>query len=168
MDQNKLHWVHPKSFPSQWYVWHKPRTYLAPTLTPSPNGAKQDSTCASSLRSTIGCVQNNFRAYGTLGAIRAPILHQLQRCIQTDRNKNWPDPRHLGVPSSMSKIILSLLYVRCKPCTYLALRLALSPNGPNRASTWASSRRSSIGFVKHDFWAYGMFGANRAPILQWH
>jgi hypothetical protein len=26
------------------YVWLKPCTYLAPTLTPSPNGPKQDST----------------------------------------------------------------------------------------------------------------------------
>jgi hypothetical protein len=89
------------------------------------------------------------------------------------------EPRHLGVPSSVSKTIsmpmvcsvqtvhlscsdtnivskwtkmrfhtahvtyeyhrvhlnlfMSLLYVQCKPCTYLASRLALSPNGPNRA-----------------------------------
>jgi hypothetical protein len=29
------------------------------------------------------------------------------------------------------KWFLSLWYVRCKPCTYLASRLALSPNGPS-------------------------------------
>jgi len=27
-------------------------------------------------RSTTGCVQNGFLAYGALGANRAPILHQ--------------------------------------------------------------------------------------------
>jgi hypothetical protein len=30
-------------------------------------------------------------------------------------------------------LFMSLWYVQCKPCTYLASRLALSPNGPNRA-----------------------------------
>jgi hypothetical protein len=31
----------------------------------------------------------------------------------------------------------SLWYIMCKPCTYLASRLALSPNGLKRASSWA-------------------------------
>jgi hypothetical protein len=31
------------------------------------------------------------------------------------------------------KLFMSLRYVQCKPCTYLASRLALSPNRPNRA-----------------------------------
>jgi hypothetical protein len=31
------------------------------------------------------------------------------------------------------KLFMSLWYLQCKPCTYLASRLALSPNGPNRA-----------------------------------
>jgi hypothetical protein len=31
------------------------------------------------------------------------------------------------------KLFMSLWYVQCKPCTYLASRLALSPNGPNKA-----------------------------------
>jgi hypothetical protein len=46
------------------------------------------------------------------------------------------------------KLFLSLWYIRCKPCTYLASRLALSPNRPKRASTRASSPRSTIGCVK--------------------
>ena len=37
----------------------------------------------------------------------------------------------------------SIWYVPRKPCTYLASRLALSLNRPNRASTWASSPRST-------------------------
>jgi hypothetical protein len=31
------------------------------------------------------------------------------------------------------KLLMNLWYVPCKPCTYLASRVALSPNGPNRA-----------------------------------
>jgi hypothetical protein len=38
------HRVRPKWFLSLWYVWRKSCTYLAPTLTLSPNGWKQDST----------------------------------------------------------------------------------------------------------------------------
>jgi hypothetical protein len=86
------------------------------------------STWASSTRSTIGCVQNDFWAYGTFGANRAPILHQLLHHLRTDRFEIPHDPCHLEVPSHAG---LSLWYVRCKPCSYLASRLALSPNGPN-------------------------------------
>jgi hypothetical protein len=63
------------------------------------------------------------------------------------------------------KLLLSLWYVRCKSCTNLASRLALSPNELNQASTWASSPRSSIRCVQHNFRAYGTFGANCATIL---
>jgi hypothetical protein len=35
--------VCPKQFLSLWYVWRKPCTYIAPTLTLSPNETKQDS-----------------------------------------------------------------------------------------------------------------------------
>jgi hypothetical protein len=63
------------------------------------------------------------------------------------------------------KWFLSLWYIRCKPSTYLVSRLALSLNWPKRASSWASSPRRTIGCVQNDFWAYGMFGMNRAPIL---
>jgi hypothetical protein len=66
------------------------------------------------------------------------------------------------------KRFLSLWNVQRKPCTYLASRLALSPNIPNRASTWATSPKSTIGCVQNDLCAYGTFGGNRAPILHWH
>jgi hypothetical protein len=36
-------------------------------------------------------------------------------------------------------VFSSLRYVRRKPCSNLASRVALSPNRPNRAFTWASS-----------------------------
>jgi hypothetical protein len=81
--------VRPKRFMRLWYVWCKLWIYLAPILTPSPNGPKQDSTWPMSPRSSIGCVQSDFQAYGTFGAKRCTNL----------------EPRHLGVPSSVSKII---------------------------------------------------------------
>jgi hypothetical protein len=65
-----------KQFMNLWYVWCKPSTYLAPTLTLFKNRSKQDSTWPTSPRSFFGCLQYYFRAYGTFDANRAPILHQ--------------------------------------------------------------------------------------------
>ena len=56
----EYHREHPKWFLSLWYVWCKPCTYLAPTLTLSPNRPKWDSTWPTSSRSTIMCIQNDF------------------------------------------------------------------------------------------------------------
>jgi hypothetical protein len=64
------------------------------------------------------------------------------------------------------KRFLRLWYIQHKPWTYLASRLALSSNRLNRASTWALSPRSTIVCVQNDFWGYGTFGTNRAPILR--
>ena len=122
MDRTRFHMTHvtkdyhrvrPKRYLSLWYVWRKPCTYLALTLTPSPNGpneiphdprhladrsvasktisepvvhlaqtvhlsyintntiskqTERDSTWPTSPRSSIGCVQNDFRAYGMFDA----------------------------------------------------------------------------------------------------
>jgi hypothetical protein len=38
------------------------------------------------------------------------------------------EPRHLGVPSAMSKMISELMVYSDKLCTYLAPTLTLSPN----------------------------------------
>jgi hypothetical protein len=51
-------------------------TYVAPTLTLSPNGYRRDSTWPTSPRGSIGCVQNDFRAYGTFDLNHGPILNQ--------------------------------------------------------------------------------------------
>jgi len=56
-------------------------------------------------RSSIGCVQNDLRAYGTFGANRAPTLRQYYHYLQTDRNELSIEPRHLGVQSGASKMI---------------------------------------------------------------
>jgi hypothetical protein len=136
------------------------------------------STWASSPRSTIVCIQNDFWAYGIFGASRASILCQDSHHLQTDRNELPLERRHLGVPSSASKtiskpnvclmqtvhlsciqmdqneiphgahyigvlsgaskIISELMLRSAQTCTYLVARLALSPNGPKWASSWAS------------------------------
>jgi hypothetical protein len=85
-----------------------------------------------------------------------------------DQNEIPHDPRHERVESGASKMISEPMVCRHKACTYLESRLALSPNGMKRASTWASSHTSTIGCVQNDFWAFGTFGANHAPILHWH
>jgi hypothetical protein len=99
----------------------------------------------------------------------ALILHQEYHYRQTDQTELPLEPRHLGVPSSASKMIsmpmvcsLQTMHLSCTDtntvskwtktifhmthittssigcvqnylCTYLVSRLALSPNGPNRA-----------------------------------
>jgi hypothetical protein len=65
----EFHCVHPKQFLSQRYGQRKLCTYLLSRLALSPNEAKRVSTWASSPRSTIGCIQNDFWAYGTLAQI---------------------------------------------------------------------------------------------------
>jgi hypothetical protein len=90
---------------SLWYVWHKPSTYLTPTLTLSQNRLKQDSTWLMSPWSSIRCLQYFFWAYGTFKANRAPILHQELHYLQMDRSELPLEPRHLGVPSSAPKMI---------------------------------------------------------------
>ena len=83
------------------------RTYLAPTLAPSR--PKQDSTWPTSPRSTIGCVQNDFRSYGMFGANHAPILRQDWHHLQMDQNELSLEPHHLRVPLGASKMIFEPL-----------------------------------------------------------
>jgi hypothetical protein len=66
--------VCPKRFSNLWYARRKPCTYLALILRLSPNGPKWDSMCPRSPRCSIGCVQCDFRAYGTFSANRATYL----------------------------------------------------------------------------------------------
>jgi hypothetical protein len=157
-----------KWFSSLWYVQRKPCTYLASRLGLSLNGPKWASTWASSPRSTIGCIQNEIWAYGTIGANRSPILHWHSHHLQMDWNKIHRTHVTEEFHHVRPKRVLSLWYSHRKPCTYLASKLALSPNRPKRASSWALSPRSTIGCMQIDLWAYGTFGANRAPILHRH
>jgi hypothetical protein len=68
----------------------------------------------------------------------AQTVHQCSTEINTisklDRNELPLNPHHLGVPTGVPKMSSMWWYVRRKPCTYLAPRLTLSPNGPKQAS----------------------------------
>jgi hypothetical protein len=82
----EFHRVHLKWFLRLWYVQRKPyNTYLVSSLALSPNGLNWASTWGSVPWSTIGCFQNNFGAYGTFDANRAPILHYT--CTVSKRTK---------------------------------------------------------------------------------
>jgi hypothetical protein len=72
----EVHEVRPPRFPCPWYIRGKPRTYLTPRLTLSSNGLKPASTRPMSPRSSIGCSKNNFWAYCSFSANRAPILRR--------------------------------------------------------------------------------------------
>jgi hypothetical protein len=117
---------------SLWYVSHKPCTYLALSLTPSPNGPKWDLTWPMSLRGSIGCVQNSFQANGTFGANRAPILRQDQHYLQTDWNELPLELRHLGVLLGASKMIT-------EPMVRLAQTVQLSCTDTNTVSKWTET-----------------------------
>jgi hypothetical protein len=56
-------------------------------------------------RSSIGCVQWDFRAFRTLGTNCAPILCQDWHCLLMDSNELPLEPCHLGVPPGASKMI---------------------------------------------------------------
>jgi hypothetical protein len=133
----EFHRRHPKRFLSLWYVRRKPCTNLALILTPSTNRPKRDLTWPTSPRSSIGCAQNDFWAYGTFSVNNAPILSQDYHYFQTEWNELPLEPRHLGEQSGASKMISTPMVRSRKPCTYLPSWLTLSPNGPKWASTWA-------------------------------
>jgi hypothetical protein len=158
---SEYHRVHLKWFLSLWYYQRKRRTYLVSRLAQSANGPKRASTWASSCSNSIGCIQNNFLACGTF----TKPVHLSH--TKTNTISKWTEMRFEFHPVC-PKQFLSLWYVRRKPCTYLASRLALSPNAPKQDSTWPISPSSSIVWNQNDFRAYGTFGTNNAPILHLH
>jgi hypothetical protein len=116
-------------------------------------------------RSSIECVQDDFRAYGMFGTNRAPILHQDLHYLQMDSNKLPLEPRHLGVSLDASKMI-------SEPMVHSAQIVHLYCTDTDTVSKQTKTRfhmthssRSSIGCVQDDFRSYGTFGTNRTPIL---
>ena len=96
--------MRPKRYKSLWYVWRKPCTYLALTLTPSPNGSNE--------------IPHDPRHLGVPSdaskRISEPMVGLAQTvhlsCTNTNTIPKAPneiahDPRHLGVPSGASKTI---------------------------------------------------------------
>jgi hypothetical protein len=112
---------------------HLARTNLAPTLTLYPNGPKRGSKWPTSPRSSIGCVQNHFWAYGTFSANRAPILRQVYHYLRMDWIELPLEPPHhavsLGVPKTISE-----------PMVRLAQTMHLSCTDTNTLSKWTETR----------------------------
>jgi hypothetical protein len=130
------------------------------------NELSQASTWASSPRSNIGCVQNHFWAYGMFSTNLHLSCTDTNTILKRTKRRFHMTHATLEFHWVRPKWFLRLWYIRYKPCTYLASKLAISLNGLDRASTWGSSARSTIGFVQIDFWAYSTLGTNRAPILR--
>ena len=99
--------MRPKQYTSLWYVWRKPCTYLALTLTPFPNGSNE--------------IPHDPRHLGVpSGAskmISEPMVNPCTYLTSTltpspnGLNMIPHGPRHLGVPSGASKTIFELWYV---------------------------------------------------------
>ena len=68
--------MRPKRYLSLWYVWRKPCTYLALTLTPSPNGPNEIPHDPRHLGVSSDASKTISEAYGTFSANLAPILRQ--------------------------------------------------------------------------------------------
>jgi hypothetical protein len=54
--------------------------------------------------------------------------------------------RQIGAPMGVPKVMSKSMVTQHKPCTYLASRLILSPNGPKQPSTRPLSPRSTFEF----------------------
>jgi hypothetical protein len=117
-------------------------------------------------RSSIECVQHDFRSDGTFDTNRTPLLRQDYHYLQTDSNKLLLEPHHLGVSSGMSK-------TNSEPMVRLAQTLHLYCTDSNIVTKRTETRfhithspRSSIGCIQDDFRADGTFDTNHAPILR--
>jgi hypothetical protein len=121
--------VRPELFPSLWYVRHKQCTYLALTLTLSPNELNEIPHEPHDLGVSSGACKTIFEPI----VCSAQTVHlscvKIKHYLQMDRNDFPLEPRHLGVPSGASKMISEPMVLWRKPCTYLALTVTLSPNG---------------------------------------
>jgi hypothetical protein len=150
----EFHRLCPKWLLNLWYVWRKSWTYLESRFTLSPNRPKWASTWASSPRSTIGCIQNDFWPYGSYDANHAPILHRCKLYLQTDQNKIPYDQCQLGVLSGACKMI-SERRVRSVQTVHLScIKIGTISKRTKTSFHLSSSPRSTIGCVQNDFRAY--------------
>jgi hypothetical protein len=157
--------VRPKWFLSLWYVWCKPCTNLTSRLALyQMNWIKHWLDIRQ-----LGVLSGASKTISEPTVCLAQTVHLC--CTDTNTIYKWTKTRfditHVTLEFywARPKQFLILWYVWHKQCSYLASRLALSSNGLNRTSTWASSPKSTIGCIQNDFWAFGTFGTNHAPIL---
>jgi hypothetical protein len=160
----EFHQVRPKWFLKLRYIWCKLWTYLAPIQTLYPNGPKWDYD-----PHHLGVPSGASKTISELTVRLAQTVHLSLVKISSISKRTETSFRLSLVTLEYHPVhpeqFLSLRYVWRKPCTYHATKLALSPKGSKRDSTWPTSPRSSIGCVQNGFWSYGTFGANCEPIL---
>jgi hypothetical protein len=158
--------VHPKLFMILLYVQSKLCTYLASRLALSPNGLNRAPPDPRHLGVPLGASKMIYEPM--FDANRAPILHWCLHYLKRDRNESPHDPHHLWVPSDAFNTIFEPAIRSTRTMLQSCIKVALSTNGLNQASTWASSPRNTTECVQNDFYARGMFGAHHAPILHRH
>jgi hypothetical protein len=110
-------------------------------------------------------VQNDFYAYGTFSANRAPILHRRKHYLKIDQNEIPHDPRHLGDPLGAS-------YTISEPTAHST---QIEHQSCIKSSTISKRTESSFDLslvtevsprvCPKQFLCYATFGANQAPIL---
>jgi hypothetical protein len=90
-------------------------------------------------RSSIGCIQHDFRVDGTFDTNRAPFLHQGYHYLLTDSNKHPLEPCHLGVSSGASKMIFEpmvclaqTVHLYCTDTNSLQIDRNKIPQSPTR------------------------------------
>jgi hypothetical protein len=121
----EIHRVRPKWFLSLWYIRRKPCIYLVSRLALCPNRPKWATMCASSPRSTIGCVQNDFL---TLWYVwRKPSIYLASRLTLSPNRPKWASTW----ASSPRSTIGSVQNDFCAHCT----KTLLSTNGLKWDST---------------------------------
>ena len=122
--------MHPKRFLSLWYVWRKLCTYLAPILTPCPNGSKRDSTRPTHLGVASGACKTISKPMVRL----AQTVHLSASAISPNGPNKLPlEPRHIGVPSGAVKMIFG-------PMVCLAQTVHISCTNTNNISKWTEMR----------------------------
>jgi hypothetical protein len=160
----ECHWVRPKWFISRWYIWRKLCTYLAATLTLSPNEKKRDSTWPTSL----GVPSGASKAISKRMVCSTQTVHWSYIKISTIsiRTKLSLEPRHLGVPSSASKMI-------SEPMVHLAQIVYLPCTDTNTISKWKEARLHMVHITQeyhrvrpNRFPSLWYIGHKRAPILR--
>jgi hypothetical protein len=153
-----------KTFLRPWYVRHKWCTYLSSRLALSPNRPSFHLSLVTMEYHWV-CPKpflSRWYIWRELCTYLAPTL----TLSPNGKNEIPHDPRHLGVPSGVSKMI-------SEPMVRLAQTMHLSCTNTNTISKqkeerfpWLTSFMGSIRCVQNDFQAYGTFDTNRAPILR--
>jgi hypothetical protein len=158
----EYHPVCPKRFLSLWYVWCKPCTNLASRLAQyQMNWIKHQLELCH-----LGVLSGASKMISKPVVCLAQTVHL--SCTDTNTISKWTKTRFdithvtLEFHRVHPKPFLILWYIWHKQCSYLASRLARTSIALNRASTWASSPKSTNGCIQNDLWAYGIFGTNHA------